>query len=431
MPFDPLTGVFSPLHDWSEDRDNGLDILADRHTANDADIAAAITMALRKDGGNVPTQNLPMGGKRHTGAGAAVSPADYVIKQQLDDALFPGVSNVGDYLTTERDPGSNWLRRNGGIYAKASYPALAALLGTKYAKIAGFTLLSFGVSTDIYGIAYGAGLFVAVGGGGMIRTSANGTSWAPQVSGTTNEFKAVAFANGIFVAVATGGKIATSPDGITWTQRTSGTAVALNGIAFGNSKWVACGDGGLILVSTDNGVNWSPRPTPIGFTDKMTAAAYGNSRFVLVGGATAGVAFTSLDGDTWTASLTGSPTTHTSLAFGKGNFLAPSSAGIYMSAAGSGGWRATAAKGSTFGASFGLNNFLAVGTNYTASSLSGEAWDDHSAIAGIFTSVGVGPSFALAGGTSGSLARSNYALDTVTQFQVPADAAELGWIKAL
>src|SRR5262249_13050369 len=47
---------------------------------------------------------------------------------------------------------------------------------------------------------------------GTILASSNGVDWVPANQQTPGEFKAVAFGNGIFVAVGAGGVIATSAD---------------------------------------------------------------------------------------------------------------------------------------------------------------------------------------------------------------------------
>lgn len=433
MPFN-VAGVFTPLYDWAVDRANGLNILSTRHRDNDLDMAAGLSLTLLRDGSVLPTQNLPMGGKRLTGLGAPVDPNDSVRKAYVDDLLSPGATNIGDYLTTERNPGTNWLKRDGGIYTQASYPVLYTLLGTKYAKFAGFTLGSFGSTANINDMAYGAGLFVAVGDGGMIRTSPTGTSWTARTSGVTNDISRVIFANSQFVATSFGGKILTSPDGITWTQRTSGVTTDLNGIAYGGGKYVICGASGVILVSPDNGVNWIPKSVS-GFTEALYGAAYGNGRFVLVGGVgggTGGASVISLDsGNTFTMSRTGYGGAHLSVEFGKGVFIAEGATAAYMSTSGVGAWQAQGTPGSIQRVKFGLNNFIGVATGSTTSSIDGSRWDTHTAITGNFYGIAFGPSYAMIGGTGGVLAKSNYALDTVTQFQVPADSPDVGYIKAL
>jgi hypothetical protein len=64
----------------------------------------------------------------------------------------------------------------------------------------------------------------------------------------------VAYGNGLFVAVGADSRssasvILTSPDGVSWNQRTSGTDNNLHGVAYGNGLFVAVGDGGTILTS--------------------------------------------------------------------------------------------------------------------------------------------------------------------------------------
>jgi hypothetical protein len=74
-------------------------------------------------------------------------------------------------------------------------------------------------------------------------------SWTQRTSGTSNWLNGVAYGNGLFVAVGDGGTILTSPDGVSWTQRTSGTSNQLNGVAYGNGLFVAVGWDGTILTS--------------------------------------------------------------------------------------------------------------------------------------------------------------------------------------
>ena len=55
--------------------------------------------------------------------------------------------------------------------------------------------------------------------------------------------------DGLFVAVGCGGTIITSADGLTWQRRDSGTAGLLHGITYGRGKFVAVGLAGLVLTS--------------------------------------------------------------------------------------------------------------------------------------------------------------------------------------
>jgi hypothetical protein len=51
-----------------------------------ADIATALTASLTADGQKVPTANLPMGGRRHTGVSDATARTDYLALGQFQDA---------------------------------------------------------------------------------------------------------------------------------------------------------------------------------------------------------------------------------------------------------------------------------------------------------------------------------------------------------
>lgn len=66
----------------------------------------------------------------------------------------------------------------------------------------------------------------------------------------------LAFGVGLFVAVGTNGKLATSPDGITWTQQTSSFgATGINRIRQLNDLFVICGNSAKLAESND-GINW-------------------------------------------------------------------------------------------------------------------------------------------------------------------------------
>src|SRR6516164_6448884 len=59
----------------------------------------------------------------------------------------------------------------------------------------------------LYSIVFGNGQFVAVGDVGTIVTSADGTNWVAQQSGTPDHLSGVTYANGQFVAVGFTGTI--------------------------------------------------------------------------------------------------------------------------------------------------------------------------------------------------------------------------------
>lgn len=71
-----------------------------------SDIATGLTTAICKDGQTTPTANLPMGGFRHTGAGAAVNTTDYARADQAQNSAFQWLTTVAgtDTITASATP---------------------------------------------------------------------------------------------------------------------------------------------------------------------------------------------------------------------------------------------------------------------------------------------------------------------------------------
>lgn len=123
------------------------------------------------------------------------------------------------------------------------------------------------VNTPLNAVAFGSGLFVAVGDNGVILTSPDGEVWTPRVSGTTDRLPAVAFGSGRFVVTRENqsAPILTSLDGITWVPgvvtNTSGTPIqssAFATVAFGEGRFMtAAPTSSVVLVSTD-GTSFNP-----------------------------------------------------------------------------------------------------------------------------------------------------------------------------
>jgi hypothetical protein len=110
----------------------------------------------------------------------------------------------------------------------------------------------------LHDVAYGNGMFVAVGNEGFLVTSTNGTSWVERNSGTDECLRGVAFGNGLFVAVGYAGVVIASKDGVKWKVQKSGTEERLQMVTFDRGKFVALGWKGLILSSSD-GTRWNSR----------------------------------------------------------------------------------------------------------------------------------------------------------------------------
>lgn len=88
-------GTFSREHNWQNDADNDIDIVPDRHDAEDDNFATGIQAALAKNGENTPTANLPMGNNKHTGVGDASARTDYAKTSQVQDGAYSYSADTG------------------------------------------------------------------------------------------------------------------------------------------------------------------------------------------------------------------------------------------------------------------------------------------------------------------------------------------------
>lgn len=178
-------------------------------------------------------------------------------------------------------------------------------------------------------VAYGASTFVAVDGNGKGASSPDGDTWssAAFIDTGTIGCNGIAFGAGVFVAVGLkdggGGGIWTSPDGATWTERTSGSASILNGIDFVNSVFIATGNSGVILTSTD-GTTWTSRTS--GSASALYAAAYLGGTYAVCGASGTILTSTNLSG--WTSRTSGVSTTLRSIIANTLGFLVVGASGV-------------------------------------------------------------------------------------------------------
>ena len=107
-------------------------------------------------------------------------------------------------------------------------------------------------SSQLNGVAYGNGLFVAVGSDATILTSTSGRDWTLRSAGTTAPtFYCAAYGThhgmgGYAVGGGEGGLIRSSTDGFHWTNGLSTIGIEhIHGIAYCYSVFVAVGSGAL------------------------------------------------------------------------------------------------------------------------------------------------------------------------------------------
>ena len=131
----------------------------------------------------------------------------------------------------------------------------------------------------------------------------------------------IAYGNGIFVAVGNNGGLLVSPDGITWTQYFSPPVIGQGGVIYGGGAFYAygyssSGGGNFILRSTD-GVTWAKIYETTGV---IRSAAYGNNRVVFV--AEDRIITTTVTPTNWIESQLPQNTPLSGVTYGIGRFVA-------------------------------------------------------------------------------------------------------------
>ncbi|MGN6527436.1 MAG: hypothetical protein ACTHL8_13700 [Burkholderiaceae bacterium] len=169
-----------------------------------------------------------------------------------------------------------------------------------------------GLANRLFGVAWGNGLYVAVGDGG-IATSPDGSTWTVVSTSTSSDpgYAAVAYGAGLFVASDTSQHVLTSPDGVHWTTGTTDFGEIVDGIAYGPSGFVA--KTFLETWHSADGLSWTKGTLPANERPPRGAVVYADGRYVGVG--VKDHVLTSVDGVTWTAQALGLPWSLYSVAF--------------------------------------------------------------------------------------------------------------------
>lgn len=165
-----------------------------------------------------------------------------------------------------------------------------------------------------------------------IYTSSDGRSWTERYdsnSGSSSNIRLndVAFGSGVYVAVGDNGTIVRSTDGITWTPEISGTTTALRGVSYGDGVFVAVGALGngssSVALSSTNGISWSDHSAGVDLSSwkGLYDVEYCNDRF-LAGGWYARVLHSTDQGQTFTTSMDGDRQVIPAFVYGNGIYFA-------------------------------------------------------------------------------------------------------------
>lgn len=221
-------------------------------------------------------------------------------------------------------------------------------------------------SGNFLSVAFGGGLFVAVGQGGQIQTSPDGVTWTQRTSTSAADALAVVYAEdlGLWLVGHVNGDLQTSPDGTTWTAQ-SGVSSVVAAAAYGGGLIVTVGASGQIQTSPD-GVNWTAQTADGGYIGTFRGVVHGKGRFVAVG--FSGEIQTSSDGVVWAShTLPNTAWNLGGVAFARGVFVATVlNADVVLVSVDGSSWRAIRGLGeNTYGAAYdrGEGRCVVVGPN--------------------------------------------------------------------
>lgn|GEM_PF-2694624 len=266
-------------------------------------------------------------------------------------------------------------------------------------------------------VAWSGSQFVAVGLGGIVETSPDGSTWTNRGSAfgtgfSSADLRSVIWQNNRFLAVGVNGGVETCPtgivcpglvasrsdaavsstDGITWTNSISTASLAsipqnseLNSITWNGSQFVAVGDQigsfssgvgdfGHVLFSSD-GLNWSATTQYVGSSNAVSVmqalagVAWGGSQYVAVGN---GI-FPSANGSVWSVnSVTGN---YTGVASSGKLFVATGLSGALYSSPDGQNWTShSVTTQDLYSITWSGTQFVAVGAGIILTSADGATW---------------------------------------------------------
>jgi hypothetical protein len=303
--------------------------------------------------------------------GADWTQASTATTNELDGIIYANGSYVavGASGAVETSPdGTNWVLQNSGTtnglaavaYADGHYVAVGPSAAITSSDAVHWSSAVSGLS-GANGVAGGSQGFVAALGPVDVAVacqSPNGMTWTnntlpvPATGGSYTSpcyGSVVSFADGVYVIGAgqqvSSGSCAeyvfTSSDGLTWTPH---FVQFFYGSLFPQFAFLMSGNGIVVGVGDDYGgtssssdfVDWT-NASPFPNSYRLTAGAYGNGQFVVVGATPAAEMFTSSDAVNWTnqtyvpAPPTGPTSAFASIASGNGVYVAASASSLARS----------------------------------------------------------------------------------------------------
>jgi hypothetical protein len=185
------------------------------------------------------------------------------------------------------------------------------------------------IAAFFYGAAFGATHVALVGEAGAIVTAA-GNVFATIAADAS--LTSVAFGSGVYAAVGSGGVLYTSSDAATWSQHSAPMRDPLERIIFGGGQFWSVGD--EKIFSATDGVAWAAETTPLIYGRLHGVAASADGTVVAVGDYSATSAtFAARASGVWTAYTAPALAALADVAYGNGQFVAVGSSGNILASA--------------------------------------------------------------------------------------------------
>jgi hypothetical protein len=261
-----------------------------------------------------------------------------------------------------------------------------------------------GVWGDQSNLFLAHGLYLDLRSSGDIYASTDARTWTLRspTSATRRSLRSISAGGPLWVAVGDGGAVVTSPDGSDWTLRASNTTRRLSKVLWNGSRYAAFGDSGAVLFSTD-GVDWTT--TDNGARQNLLDAVWTGSRYVVVGSDDR--TFVSTDGMDWTTKALGSGTVLTSIAWSGSTLLLGGSDGSVFTSTDAATWTSRSFKSTAIAsATWTRRNFLLGTTSGLYTSADGSTWKKASLVSDTCVAVARQGSTALALTSTGVLTSS-------------------------
>ena len=136
-----------------------------------------------------------------------------------------------------------------------------------------WSLADSGTDKDLYVVLWAGNRFVAVGDGGTVLSSADGSTWTRLETGISDNLRSLTWTGSRLVAVSQDGKILTSENGTSWTERGVNLNKLMRQVAWTGKLLSAVGGQVTTAVSSD-GITWTTRQNTDLYTFVPTSAVW-------------------------------------------------------------------------------------------------------------------------------------------------------------